>query len=435
MWYKYYTMFLTLEEQQLLQGKRGLILQKIMQTLVLYGEALDAGRFVEVEWGGHFALHHVLPGIGPRLEMLQELVDAGLRTRLPFTVDPYPPLDFKNLDLDDEQKRLFVQTFADQARFNRLMLQLGLRDKDAFTCTPYLTEVDNIPPRGTILAWSESSAVVYANSVLGARSNRNAVIMDLFSNLAGKTPLTGLLTDDGRRATWRIELCTNRLPHPQLLGGAIGKKVLADVPFIGGLERFLGPGLNDKTRDYLKEMGAACAAIGAVGLYHAQHITPEAIDQDEALLSPGYKTYLIDDAELEQLQKNYPVMWTDKNDPPQRCLIGCPHLSLRELYVWLEQIGLALNKQGRSSVAIHTLLAAAPQVIAVFKADQKAWNRLNDLGVRLSPTCLEALMQNPLVEREAVVTNSNKLRYFTKARYLPDEQLLTIITGGPLEDE
>ncbi len=427
-------MILTTDEQQALNGERGRVLQKIMQTLVLYGEALEAERFVEVEWGGHFALHHVLPGIGPRLEMLQELVDAGLKTRLPFTVDPYPPLDFENLELDSEQERLFFETYASQARFNQQMLQLGLRAADAFTCTPYLNEVDNIPPRSALLAWSESSAVVYANSVLGARSNRNAVIMDLLSNLAGRTPLAGLLTDEGRRADWKVEVHTSRLPHPQLLGGAIGRKVLADVPYITGLESFLGNGLNDTTRDYLKEMGAACAAIGAVGLYHVDQITPEAVDQGISLLKPGYQTYLIDDDELEHLQRNYPVMWADPHAAPQRCLIGCPHLSLRELYAWLEDIAFALKLQGLERVVLPTLLAAAPQVITVFKADAAAWERMTSLGIKLSPTCLEAYMQNPLVEREAVVTNSNKLRHFTRAHYLTDEEILKVIASGKLEE-
>jgi predicted aconitase len=423
-------MHLTSQEQQTLQGKDGPVLQKIMQTLVLYGRALNAERFVEIEWGGHFALHHVLPGIGPRLEMLQELVDAGLKTRIPFTVDPFPPLDFENLALSPEQQRLFTQTFASQERFNRLMLRLGLRARDAFTCTPYLPEVGNVPPRGAVLAWSESSAVIYANSVLGARSNRNAVILDLLSNLLGKTPFTGLLTDEGRRATWKIEVHTTALPDPQLLGGMIGKKILADIPWISGLQRFLDPDLNDRTRDYLKEMGAACAAIGAVGLYHIENITPEAVDLGrDVLLTPGYQTYTIDDRMLEQTWRHYPVMWADPDARPQRCLIGCPHLSLPELYAWFERIEKALRQYKRITAAVPTLLAAAPQVIAAFKADTQSWEKLSALGIRLSPTCLEALMQNPLVAQESVVTNSNKLRYFTRARYLPDAHILKVIAG------
>ena len=425
-------MLLTDEEQRTVHGRDGPVLQKILRTLILYGDSLNAERLVDIEWGGHFALHHVLPGIGPRLEMLQELVDAGLRTRFPFTVDPFPPLDFEDLHIDDEQQQLFLETYADQERFTRLMLHLGMRSEDAFTCTPYLPEVNNIPPRGSILAWSESSAVVYANSVLGARTNRNAVIMDLFSNLVGKTPLTGFLTDDGRRAVWKIDLRTSRLPHPQILGGAIGRKILADVPYITGLDKYFSPGDPEKARDYLKEMGAACASIGAVGLFHVESLTPEALDQGEALLSPGYQTYIIDDSDLENLRKNYPDMWVDQNALPQRCLIGCPHLSLPELYRWLEWIEQALVRTGHPRVVVPTLLCAAPQVISAFQNDTGNWDRLKACGVNLSPTCLEAFMQNPLVAREAVVTNSNKLRHFTSARYLPDELVLGIISGETL---
>ncbi len=88
-------------------------------------------------------------------------------------------------------------------------------------------------------------------------------------------------------------------------------QVMADVPFIVGLDRFLGSELNVGTRDYLHEMGAACATAGAVGLFHAENITPEAIDYGRDLLVPNYETYSVDDRQLEDLLASYPVMWTD----------------------------------------------------------------------------------------------------------------------------
>ena len=112
-------MKLSQEEQRILDGRRGSTLQKIMRSLVLYSQALGAERFVDIEGPGHFALHHVLPGIGPRMEMLDELVQAGLRTKYPFTLDPRPPLDFENLDLSHEQEETFRRMFRDQARFDR----------------------------------------------------------------------------------------------------------------------------------------------------------------------------------------------------------------------------------------------------------------------------------------------------------------------------
>ena len=426
-------MNLTQQEQEVLEGKHGAMLQKVMKTLVLYGEALEAERFVDIDWGGHFSIPFALPGVGPRLEMLDELAEAGLKTKHPFTLDPRAPSDFETLGVTPEQKALFLEMLGDQPDYDARMLQLGLRDKDAYTCTPYFLEVGNIPPRGAVLAWSESSCVVYANSVLGARTNRNAAILDLLSNIIGKTPLTGFLTHEGRRANWLIEVQTNKRPNPQLLGAAIGMKVMEDVPFITGLDPFLTSDLKPATIDFLKEMGAACAAIGAVGLYHVENVTPEAVDHGRDLLRPGYRTYIIDDQELDALFSSYPVMWEDKQAEPRKCMVGCPHLSLRELYRWSTHICDALQEAGRERVAVETILCAAPQIIEKFIEDEKEYGRLRRTGVKLTDTCPEAYMNNRLCAREAVVTNSNKFRAFTTARMYLDNDLIKVIVGGNAE--
>jgi predicted aconitase len=426
-------MDLTGEEKEILRGGKGPALQKIMRTLVWYGQTLGAKRFVDIEGDGHFALSSLLPGTGPRLEMLDELAAAGLKTKFPFTLDPRPPLDFGNLNLSADQGRVFDQMFKGQDDFEERMRRLGLRDEDAFTCTPYFPEVGNRPRRGQVLAWSESSCVVFANSVLGARTNRNAVIMDLLSNILGKTPFAGLLTEAGRRAGWLIKLKVSDLPDPQLLGGAIGRRVVDGVPFIVGLDRFLGPGLPERTVDYLKEMGAACAAIGAVGLFHAANITPEAVDLGTKLLARGYNAHVIDESELKELIASYPVMWKRRNARPKRCLIGCPHLSLRELRRWTSRINRALEAHGRKKVAVKTILCAAPQVIARFQAVQNSRKQLRRMGLTLSPTCPEAYMDNPLCAGEAVATDSNKLRAFSSARLTAVEELPDLIASGRIK--
>jgi len=428
-------MTLTKEEQEILEGKKGEVFQKVMKSLVRYGEALDAERLVNIEWPGHFSIPFAIAGTGLRLEMLDELVEAGLKTKYPFTLDPKSPSDFENLFVNEEQKRSIEEMLVNQDVYDKRMLQLGLRDEDAYTCTPYFPEVGNIPEKGAILAWSESSCVVYANSVLGARTNRNAAIMDILSNIAGKTPLAGLLTDEGRRASWKIEVTTTNLPNPQLLGAAIGMTVLEDVPYIIGLDRFFGTEMNEVTRDFLKEMGAACAAIGAVGLYHVDNITPEAVDQSRDLLLPACNSFRIGDSELERLMDSYPVMWEDKNAKPQKCLVGCPHLSLRELEWWDEKIHAALEAHGKKRVSVNTVLCAAPQVLKEFKADKARYENLKDVGVRLSETCIEAYMDNQLCAREAVITNSNKLRAFTPARMFLDEDLVEVIVTGEMQKE
>ncbi len=426
-------MELSAEERDILEGGQGPTLQKVMKTLVLYAEALGAERFADIQGPGHFSIPFAIPGAGPPVAMLDELAAAGLKTKHPFTLDPRAPLDFENLGLTPAQKAAFEDIFCHQARYDQRMLELGLRDEAAYTCTPYLPQVGNIPARGSVLAWSESSCVVFANSVLGARTNRNAAIMDILSNIAGKTPLCGFLTDEGRRAKWLVKVQTGALPNPQLLGAAVGMKVLEDVPFIVGLDRFLGPELNEQVIDYLKEMGAACAAIGAVGLYHVENLTPEAKEQGRGLLVPDHETYQVSDQELAAMMAAYPVMWSDEEVRPQKGLVGCPHLSLRELHWWAERIDEALKKSGRGEVVVETILCAAPQVLDRFRADKEAFGKLKRAGVKLSATCAESYMDNHLCAREAVVTNSNKLRAYTTARMFLDEDLVRVVVSGEVK--
>jgi len=431
---------LTQEERDMLRGgprlrgKQGPTMQKVVETVVLYGEALGAERLVDIEGDGHFVIAWVTPGIAPPLEMLDELVQANLKTKYPFTLDPKAPLDFENLGLRPEQESLLKEMYRDQMRYDERMLQLGLRDADAYTCNPYLPEVGNVPKRGTVLAWSESACAVFANSVLGARTNRNGAIMDLLCNIVGKAPLTGLLTNEGRRATWLVKVRTAELPHPQLLGAAIGRKVLEGVPFIVGLDRFLGTGLSEETRDYLQDMGAACATYGAVGLYHVENITPEAVEQGTGLLVPDHATYVVDDQELQYLLVSYPVLWPSGRVKPDRCYIGCPHLSLRQLYWWTDRIHSTLEARGRSQPTVETILFAAPQVLRKFKADMEAYERLERAGVKLSTVCPETLFEGGVSAADAVVTNSNKLRAYTSARFFPDEELVEILVSGKITD-
>lgn len=166
---------------------------------------------------------------------------------------------------------------GNQKEYESQLKALGLKDDNAFTCACYLPQVGNTPGKGDVLSWAESSAVVYANSVLGARCNRNSAFIDLFGSILGKVPYFGLLTDEGRKATWVIDVRCTEKPEAQILGSAIGLKVVEDVPYIKGLDKYLHS-LDDSSRAYLKDMGAAAASNGAVGLYHVENITPEAVD-------------------------------------------------------------------------------------------------------------------------------------------------------------
>ena len=159
--------------------------------------------------------------------MMQELIDAGLKTKNPFTVDPRP-IEYEAVNASPIVKLVFNLVFGKQAVYEKQLRALGLKNDNAFTCTCYFPEVGNTPKRGAMLAWSESSAVVYANSILGARTNRNSAGIDVLCAILGKAPCFGFLTNEGRRATWKIEVKTSQKPNAQLLGSAIGLKVMAE---------------------------------------------------------------------------------------------------------------------------------------------------------------------------------------------------------------
>ena len=319
--------------------------------------------------------------------------------------------------------------YSKQASYDEQLRKLGLVNDESYTCTCYMNEVGNIPKKGDVLSWAESSAVVYANSVLGARCNRNSGIIELMGSIVGFVPYFGLVTDEGRKATWIVEVKTTKKPEAQVLGSAIGMKVMEDVPFVKGLTNWIGTELDDDTKSYLKNFGAATASNGAVGLYHIEGLTPEAVEMGESLIAEGAQTYVIDDAELERVKNSYPVMWKDKNATPKLCFIGCPHLSHAELREWTDNVIEGLKKSGKSKVAIPTVFTAAPAVVKEFKATEYA-AKLEATGVVLSYICPLMYMNNPLAKKMPVITNSNKLRTYTTSRYYTDSEILDIITKG-----
>jgi predicted aconitase len=287
----------------------------------------------------------------------------------------------------------------------------------------------NKPQKGEVLSWAESSAVVYANSVLGARCNRNSGIMDIMGSIAGFVPHFGLLTDEGRKATWIVKVQCRKKPEAQLLGSAIGMKVMEDVPYITGMEPWLGMELTDETCAYLKDFGAATASNGAVGLYHIDNLTPEAKEQGHTLIAEGAQTYVIDDAELERVKNNYPVMWKNADAKPKLCFIGCPHMSMQQLTDWTIRVEQELKKAGNKKVLVPTVFTTAPAVKKAFEQTPYA-ARLQATGVVLSSICPLMYMNNPLAGKMPVITCSNKLRTYTTARFYTEDEILIRITKG-----
>lgn len=420
-------MILTERQKGILEGKEGEVKSKVMKTLIMYGETFGAEKMVDITSKyGHLVTSFGLSVMKPVYELMDTLIQGGAVSSQKFTVDPMP-LE-KGVPCNFIQNVFFKVMYSKQKEYDEQLKKLGILSPDAYTCTCYMDEVGNTPKEGEILSWAESSAVVYANSVLGARVNRNSGILDLFGSIVGCVPYFGLLTDEGRKATWLIEVKTSKKPEAQLLGSAIGMKVMEEVPYVVGLDKYFSS-LNDEAKAYLKDFGAATASNGAVGLYHIDNLTPEAKRLGKELLTPGYKTYVIDDAELERVEKNYPIIWKDKNAEPKLAFIGCPHLSREQLFSWAERINTSLKEKGRTKVSVPTVMTAAPAVMEAFKKTEQA-KVLEDQGVILSHICPLMYMNNPMCGKMPVITCSNKLRTYTSARFYKENELLEIITGG-----
>lgn len=420
------------------RGEQGEAMRKVLNTLVMYGEAFGAKRMVKITG----KMGHAVIGTGsmtwkPVFDLMEELIDGGALPRQSFTTDPRGVEPHVPMSLAD--RAMFKVIFSGQKRMEKEWERMGIKDSNAYTCTAYMDEVGNIPEYGDILGWAESSAVSYVNSVIGARCNRNSGILELMSNILGYVPEFGLLTDEGRKADWIIEVKCQNMPEPQLLGSAIGFKCVEDVPFIRGLDKWLGSDLTQKVRDYLKDMGAAAASNGSVGLYHVENITPEAVlsatpDGGNSLIKENAKVFVIDDEEIARVKASYPNPWEERKDSsgaPELAFAGCPHFSCEQLCDWTDRLTAGLEKHGNTKVTVNTIFCAAPDVRAAFeeKYPQKA-NKLKEIGVTVSGLCPLSYTSNPLTDKIRIITASNKLRYYSKARFFSEEELIDIITGG-----
>ena len=423
-----YKMHLTDEELDILNGSRGETMAKVLKTLVMYGDIFGAEKLVPVTHKeGHLVTSFGIALMKPLFSTMDKLIDAGLTTEGKFTVDPRP-LEYENVKCNLLEKIGFHVMYKKQKDYEEQMKKVGLRDEKAFTCACYLNEVGNIPKEGDVLSWAESSAVVYANSVLGARCNRNSGMIELFGLIAGKVPYFGFLTDEGRRAKWKVIVNTTKKPEAQILGSAIGMKVMEDVPYVFGLDKYLGNEINDDTVSYLKDFGAATASNGAVGLYHIDGLTPEAKRLGESLIEDDAQVYEITDEELERVYKSYPLMWKNKEAKPNLCFIGCPHLTYKQLSDWCDKLEAGLKAAGRKKVAVRTIMTTPPDVKAEFIKDEK-YAKLISMGVKIASICPLMYTNNPMTKGRAIITNSNKLRTYSVARYLKDDDICDVLCG------
>ncbi|HYC12020.1 MAG TPA: aconitase X catalytic domain-containing protein [Nitrososphaerales archaeon] len=297
-------MHLTREEEALLSGAEGRAAQKSMQILVALGEIYGAKRLVRVTSVQVSGVSYKNLG-DAGVEFLNELAKDG-RARVKTTMNP------AGMSLTDWKSQGIGSAFAKkQLEVIDAYRRLGL--EVTCTCTPYLA--GNEPRFGDHIAWGESSAVVYANSVLGARTNREGGPSALAASLTGLTPLYGLHLDESRRPTLRVDI-EAPLESPEdfsAMGYFVGKEVKDGIPFF---TRVRSAGLEE-----LKTLSAALASSGGVAMFHMEGVTPEAgagAGETEAIRFTS--------RDLSETEAKL-----NDEGSPDFVSVGCPHCSLAEV--------------------------------------------------------------------------------------------------------
>jgi len=427
-----YQMTLTQEEQDIMDGKKGPELAKVMKIVVGHGNAFGAPKLVALGGAPHCSLYTGTDYMKPMIDLFQECADAGLKTYAPYTVNPRC-YDVYNVNNNTTDLELIYQGYKFQRDLDWVHAQLGAPDLNYRSCACYVPEVGNAPPAGTYVAWAESSAINYGNSALGLRTNRNAGGMELLCGLLGKAPLFGLMTDEGRMANWLVDVKTSKEPDLGVLGSAIGSKVIDGVPFIVGMDQYLGTEVTNDNMHLLKKMGSATAATGAVGLYHVENLTPDAKQKGRGLLKKGYQTYVYDDAEQARVLATFPVEWEGRPEDPTVALIGCPHNTYKEILDWGTRVTEAIEKRGLKTAAIPTKLFCSSVVRDhLVKEEPLLVGKMTEANMRFTNMCTVSYAgMKGFSDRIYGVTNSPKTRnYYPSVRYLKDDAILEVILTG-----
>ena len=299
-------MELTKEQERMLSGEEGEVLERMFRLLVRLGEIYGADRMIPV--GSVQVAGVSYKSIGdPGLEFLEDYAGKGAQVQVPTYLNP------PGMDLVDWKELGFPADFAEnQLRIMDAFKQMGITM--TATCTPYL--VGNLPKLGEHIAWSESSAVSFANSVIGARTNREGGPSALAAALCGVTPNYGLHLDENRKPTVAVEVDAKLEFNADFgaLGWYVGQQVQKGIPYYRGIK--------SASTDQLKALGAAMAASGAVALYHAEGLTPEASAMDPE----GLETVKVGAAELKEAREKL-----NTGKEPDIVILGCPHASLEEI--------------------------------------------------------------------------------------------------------
>ena len=388
-------MRLTDEEKRMLNGQEGEAKKLAMEILTQVGDSMDADSFVEiasVQAMAHFGSLHIAGR-----DWLEKLACLGGKCCVPTTQDPasIPFSHWKEMGYDEEYAK-------NQYRLAEAIMKLGEMPK--WSCTPYYQ--GSVPRLGQNIAWAESSAVSFANSVLGARTNRTPAGIAICAALTGRMPRYGLYLPENRRAQIKITVEAGELTplDYNTIGIITGKLAGAKIPAIYGLPQ-------SATNDDLKYLGASAASSGSVALYHADGITPEAILTDVFAGKAPEEEMVITRKDIDDAAEK---MTSTGAGEPQLAVVGCPHYSSEEVIRLARMIE---GKKVADGKAFWVFTTAETESL-MERMGMKAV--LEEAGVRImAQTCL---VISPLVGGyENLITDSGKF-----ASYLPSEHSIKI---------
>ncbi len=401
------SLFLTPKDQAMLAGEHGPAVQMAMRILTTMAGVYGAERLLDIT-SAHIdgCLYHGEGG----LAFAERLLQGGAKVVVPTT------LNVGALDLVHPEYFRGDPVFGRNAKALMDAYQ-HMGCQPVWTCAPY--QLTQRPGLGEQIAWAESNAIVFANSVLGARTNRYGDFIDICAAITGRAPAVGLHLEENRRG--EIVFTLQSIPAALLaedvlypvLGYLVGEQARSRIPVMVGLRP-------ETTEDQLKALGAAAASSGAVALFHAVGITPEAPTLDAAL--HGQPPLAEIPVTLADLQRTLGRLSTAPDGPIQVVALGSPHFSLAEfaqLLPLLEQH--PPSPQVEFIVCTHRFVAGQLQ-------RQGLYERLQTLGVQIVvDTCV---VVTPLVRARSgvLMTNSGKF-----AHYSPGNIGLQAVFGSLLE--
>jgi hypothetical protein len=369
-------MDLTGSQQAMLAGSEGEALGLCLQSLVRYGDAFGARRLVPIR-SAHLTGSFRIYFYSAYYELVGRLVREGVKFRVPTTLNPHPGYDFS------PQNRI---VFRGQKLHEERLEALGVIPN--YSCVCYHHR--NVPEFGDILGWAESSAVIWANSVRGARTNRNSIMMDICQAATGLTPEFGYLLDENRRGHLLVKLDIERM-DAAALGYVIGKLAVDRVPVLTHYPF---------NQTELKNMGAAMASSGGVTLFHVVGLTPEAPSLEAVFDAEPAEVVTVTQEDLDELSEAPEIQ-----EQSGLVVFGCPQMTLEEA----EEIGTHfVGKQVNRRVLFHMM----PDAYEDFSRTALCRD-VERAGVEVWQHCpLAGLSLRIGIGRQQVLTNSGKLSYY-----------------------